>query len=123
MQPRNKEINKLVAIMYKDRGMMKWAPFDALNGFHETIEAYKYKRGKQARPTLLEDKLNQLDIKLKEALEQSFEIQIYYYFDGYINHLYGRVRKVDLNFRYIILDHGSKIALDDIVDIVHLPQE
>src|SRR5690554_6164864 len=106
--------------MYKDRGIIKWAPFDALNGFHETIEAYKYQKGKKERPVLLEDKLNMLDKNLKEAIEKNIEIQVYYYFDGYIHYMYGYVKKIDRNYRYLILDHASKLSLDDIVDIIHL---
>lgn len=109
--------------MYKDRGIIKWAPFDALNGFHETIEAYKYEKGKKDRPILLEDKLNRLDELLKEAIENRVEIQIYYYFDGYIKNIYGHVKKLDRNYRYMILDNGIRLALDDIVNIIHLPKD
>ena len=109
--------------MYKDRGIIKWAPFDALNGFHETIEAYKYEKGKKDRPILLEDKLNRLDELLKEAIENILEIQIYYYYDGYIKNIYGHVKKLDRNYRYMILDNGIRLALDDIVDIIHLPKD
>lgn len=104
--------------MYKDRGIIKWAPFDALNGFYETIEAYKYEKGKQAKPTLLEDKLKQLDDSLKKAIEKGSEIQIYYYYDGYIKNIYGYVKSVDRNFRFLLLDNGIRLVLDDIVDII-----
>ncbi|MFA7417704.1 MAG: YolD-like family protein [Acholeplasma sp.] len=107
--------------MYKDRGIMKWAPFDALNGFHETIEAYKYEKGKKDRPILLEDQLNLLDTKLKEAIDNNIEIQIYYYFDGYIKNVYGHVKRADRNFKYLLLDNGIKLSLEDVVDIIHLP--
>src|SRR5690606_20325844 len=96
-------INKLVVIMYKDRGIIKWAPFDALNGFHETIEAYKYEKGKRHKPVLLEDKLEALDQSLKLAIENNSEIQIYYFYDGYINNVYGHVKKIDRNYKYLIL--------------------
>ncbi|SRR5690554_3151748 len=106
--------------MYKDRGIIKWAPFDALNGFHETIEAYKYEKGKKEKPILLEDKLKQLDESLKIAIEQQSEIQIYYYYDGYIKNVYGFVKRVDRNFRFLLLDNGIRLVLDDIVDIIDL---
>lgn len=121
MQQLKLEINKLVVTMYKDRGIIKWAPFDALNGFHETIEAYKYEKGKKDRPILLEDQLQILDQKLKEAIDKNIEIQIYYYFDGYIKNVYGRVKRADRNFKYLLLDNGIKLSLEDVVDMIHLP--
>ena len=121
MQPLNSETNKLGATMYKDRGIIKWAPFDALNGFHEMIAAYKYEKGKMARPVLLEDKLNDLDNLLKEVILESLEIEVHYFMDGYIKHMYGYIKKIDRNNRYFILDSGYRINLEDVVDIKRIP--
>lgn len=109
--------------MYKDRGIIKWAPFDALNGFHETIESYKYEKGKRHKPVLLEDKLEALDQILKLVIENNSEIQIYYFYDGYVKNVYGYVKRIDRNYKYLILDHGMKLSLEDIVDIIELPVE
>ena len=103
--------------MYKDRGIIKWAPFDALNGFHETIALYKYNKGKKDKPILQEDQLEILDRKLKEAINDNKEIQVSYYQDGYIKTLFGYVKKVDEIFRLVILDSGFKLEIDEVVNI------
>lgn len=103
--------------MYKDRGIIKWAPFDALNGFSEAIALYKYNKGKREKPVLEYDQLEILDRTLKEAISDNKEIQVFYYQDGYIKSLFGYVKKVDEIFRLIILDNGFKLEISDVVNI------
>ncbi|WP_025725233.1 YolD-like family protein [Acholeplasma granularum] len=103
--------------MYNDRGIIKWAPFDALNGFHEAISNYKYQKNKIEKPILLEDKLEQMDMILKDAVLEYKEIEIKYYEDGYIKNIFGFIRKLDIIYKNIILDNGIKILLENITNI------
>ena len=40
-----------------------------------------------------------------------------------LKNIYGHVKKLDRNYRYMILDNGIRLALDDIVNIIHLPKD
>ena len=103
--------------MYKDRGIIKWAPFDALNGFRETIELYKYNKGKKAKPVLDENQLEEMDRTIKEAISDSKEIQVSYFEDGYIKDMYGFVKKVDVIYKEIIFSKTLKLDMNDVVNI------
>src|SRR5690554_1376068 len=81
--------------MYKDRGIIKWAPFDALVGFQNKIDEMLYERGKKEKPILCEDKLIEMDRVIMEALNEKKEVLVSYYEDGYIKNTYGFVEEVD----------------------------
>ncbi len=102
---------------YKDRGIIKWAPFDALVGFNQMVNDLKYKMGKKNKPILEEDQLNEMDYIIKEAINLNKEIQIDYYHDGYIKSIYGYVKKVNLYDQTLILGFNIMIELTTIVNI------
>lgn len=47
--------------MYKDRGIIKWAPFDALVGFNDLIKEMLNNKNKIEKPILNEDRLEKMD--------------------------------------------------------------
>lgn len=94
----------------------KWQPFDALSGFHESLEVVNYQQEKVARPTLSADKKEQINDNLTIALEQNYDIIIQYYFDGYIYSLEGKIEKVDVVNQAIKINNKT-INLFNIVDI------
>ena len=53
---------------YVDRGIIKWSPFDGLAGFNDLFTELRNRLTKMDKPTLLEDRLEELDRKLKAAL-------------------------------------------------------
>lgn len=103
--------------MYKDRGIIKWAPFDALKGFSEAIYNYQYNKGKKAKPVILEDQLEIMDYTIKKAINNNLEVMIYYYSDGYIKNFYSYVKKVDIIKRVISFDNNVKLKIEGIIDV------
>jgi hypothetical protein len=103
---------------YVDRGIIKWAPFDALVGYHEIIERMKHRNGKKERPVLSEDQYEQLNRRLKMALHYALEVEISYYKDGYINHTFGQIKKVDWHRRQLLLSTYEKISADDLIEMI-----
>src|SRR5690554_5517556 len=103
--------------MYKDRGIIKWAPFDALAGLNEMVNNLINKKGKKDKPILSEDKLSELDLILKEAINNNNEIMIDYYLDGYIKTTYGLIKRIDEIEKLIQLDTNEKLSVNDIVDM------
>lgn len=102
---------------YHDRGIIKWAPFDALVGFNQMVKDLKYQLAKKDRPLLEEDQLAEMDQTIKSSINLHRELQIQYYQDGYIKSMYGYVYKIDLIERYLELHSHIQVALDDIVHL------
>lgn len=103
--------------MYKDRGIIKWAPFDALVGFRDLINEMQYERGKKEQPILSEDQLIEMDLIIKKAINTNKEIIIYYYNDGYIKNVYGYVKKVCNIYNILYLTNNIDINLKNITKI------
>ncbi|PKK98215.1 MAG: hypothetical protein CVV57_08090 [Tenericutes bacterium HGW-Tenericutes-2] len=102
---------------YVDRGIIKWAPFDALVGYHSMIKELKYRLGKKEKPILSDDQYEEMNRKLQLALNQNLEIEIEYYTDGYMRSTFGRIKKIDWIYQIIILSTFEKIDAKNILEI------
>jgi len=102
---------------YVDRGIIKWAAFDALVGYHSMLEEMKHRLGKKEKPTLSEDALDELNRKLQEAIQKDSEIEVHYFHDGYTRFTFGKITKVDYNSRLIFLSTKEKFLAEDILEI------
>lgn len=102
---------------YQDRGIIKWAPFDALVGYHGLLNDLKEKMGRKERPVLSDDDYESLNRNLNLALEAHKITSIYYFKKGYIHQLYGYITKADFIKRRIIIDHQYIILADDLISI------
>ena len=94
---------------YIDRGIIKWAPFDALVGYSSLLNELRYKLGKKAKPVLSDDQYEELNRKLNLAYHHQLEIEIEYFYDGYIKVSYGVIKKLDFIHKRIILSTYEKI--------------
>lgn len=103
--------------MYKDRGIIKWAPFDALKGFGEAIANYQYNKGKKAKPIISEDQLEIMDYNIKKAINNNLEVMIYYYNDGYVKNFYSKINKIDIINRSIMFKNNIKLNINTIIDV------
>lgn len=104
--------------MYKDRGIIKWAPFDALVGFNSYLSEMIYEKEKISKPVLLEDKLEELDFILSEAFKNKLELQIEYFENGYIKTMYDHIKKIDYTFKEIKLNSNIIISIYNIIDLI-----
>lgn len=102
---------------YVDRGIIKWAPFDALVGYHSLLEEMKYRLGKKEKPILSDDDFEALNRHLLQALKESREIEIRYYRDGYIHSTFGKIKTVNYTNKQLILTSFETLAAEDIVEI------
>jgi hypothetical protein len=102
---------------YVDRGIIKWAPFDALVGYHSLLEEMKHRLGKKDKPILSDDDFEELNRKLILALKETKEIEIRYFQDGYIHSTFGTIKKVDYTKKQLVLTTCETLAAADIVEI------
>jgi len=100
---------------YIDRGIIKWAAFDALNGYHSMLKEMQHRLGKKAKPILSDDDYETLNQNIQIAINEKKEVELKYYSDGYIKITYGMVKKLDFPNRLIILTTLERIPAEDIV--------
>ncbi len=120
IQQKKEEMKVLVVIMrkYQDRGIIKWAPFDALISYQDVLKTMHYERGKQDKPMLTSDQYETLDRTIKESIRFHKEVHITYYEDGYFKMLYGIVKKFDEVYKTFIFEEGFVIKGHQIIDVI-----
>ena len=102
-----------------DRGLLKWMPFDALTGFKGAITALKQKRLKKDKPLLSDDQFDLLNYHASIAITYEQSITLYYYRDGFIYTVSGRIEKIIRHENRLKLA-GKWYKLSDVLDIILL---
>ena len=102
---------------YKDRGMMKYQPFDSLTNSLAMKHELQLKKNKVTMPTLSEDQLETIDLKIKEAYYNNDNIKIYYYSNGKILDKTNKILKIDNIKKIIVLNDNTKVFYKQIVDV------
>jgi len=102
---------------YHDRGIIKWAPFDALVGYHSLLKELKYRLNKHELPILSDDKQEELNRKLQIAVFKNVEIQIHYFEDGYTKTVFGHIHRLDWIKRKIILEGRYVLSANQVLEI------
>lgn len=105
--------------MYKDRGIIKWLPFDALTGFRESIDNLIINRGMVSKPVLLEDQIALLNYRLEEAIYQNRQISLIYFERGFLKEISGFVNKISLLDKTLKIDN-NEILLTDCLEITFI---
>jgi len=102
---------------YKDRGIMKWAPFDALEGHGAMLEELIYNMMKKEKSSISEDSYNEIESELKKALSKESYVSIDYYKEGYVLKTYGKIKKIDEINKALVLDTQETINFIDVLNL------
>lgn len=84
------------------RGMIKWAPFATMPEQFENVRKLQEDQMKIKRPELSDDRLDEIDRTLKNALAFKRQVQIEYYYDG---------RRFSVRLKIISVDIWSMIVV------------
>lgn len=84
------------------RGMIKWAPFATMPEQFENVRKLQEDQVKIKRPELADDRLDEIDRTLKNALAFKRQVQIEYYYDG---------RRFSVRLKIISVDIWSMIVV------------
>lgn len=101
---------------YQDRGIIKWAPFDALISYQDVLNTMRYERGKMEQPILLDDQYEILNQTIHEALITHKMLKITYYEDGYFKFIYGLIKRFNDLEKTLIFQEGFEIKIHCIMD-------
>lgn len=102
---------------YHDRGIIKWAAFDALSGFNPMLKEMKHRLGETTKPILSDDDYETLNRTMQNAILDNHEISLTYFESGYSKTTFGRIKKIDYNTKIITLSTLEKISALDILRI------
>ena len=103
--------------VYQDRGIIKWAAFDALNGFNPMLKEMKRRLGKVDKPVLSEDDFEEMNRIMKQAITEDLEVVIVFYEDEYSKTTFGKIKKLDFNNKQIILTTRERVSAFDVLMI------
>lgn len=110
----------MLSAKYRDRGIIKWAAFDALNGFNSMLTEMRRRLGKSEKPILSEDDFDRMNLALQEALIKKTEIAVTYFEDGYSKTSFGMIKKLDFDYKKVILSTKESISAFDILNIENI---
>lgn len=102
---------------YKDRGIIKWAPFDALNGHTAIIEELIFNLNKKQKREISVDDYNEFDRIVKKAIKDNETICVDYFDNGYTYSTFGKIKKIDQNNKIMVLDTNESICFDSVMKV------
>ncbi|MFW5888858.1 MAG: YolD-like family protein [Bacillota bacterium] len=102
---------------YVDRGIIKWAPFNALNGYNTMLKEMKLRTRKKQKPILSDDEYQTLNLNIQQAIREDLEVEIEYFANGYIKYSYGKIKKLDFIYKELILSTEEKIPAIDVLSL------
>ncbi len=100
---------------YIDRGLIKWMPFDALNGFTSMIQDLKKALLSTPEKILTQDQYDLLNYNLNEALHTKKEIVLVYYKQQKYVETTGSIIKVNPYNKTLLLSTKEMIPINRVI--------
>ena len=100
-----------------ERGMLKWAPFNALIDGDECLTELNKVTRQKTRPILSEDQIAEIEENIKEAFYTKEIITISYYCQGDMHDISGQITHIDIVNKIITLNHQDKIYFKNILKV------
>lgn len=97
-----------------DRGMKKWAPYSSLIEQSSVLERMFYEKNKTSKPSISSERAEKINHIFMNY--QGQELDIKYFYDGYVYVLKTRLKRIDITNKKVILEEGS-IPFSEIIDV------
>lgn len=104
--------------MNKDRGIIKWLPFESLTPNKKVIDTILYEKNKVKKPILSLEQQQEMEEKIIEAFYEQIEITLKIYINGYIKTIISPILEIDYTYKKIILKNKDIILFKQIVEVV-----
>ena len=104
-------------VIVRSRSEIKWEPFDSLFGSKEVLKALERKKNYQEKPTLSPDELENLNLKITEALHTKTPIKITYYYQGYIYKKIGIILNIQKQDFKIYFEDYTSLYFEQILKV------
>lgn len=102
--------------MHKERGMIKWAPFDSVVSNKEVIGSILKEKSKVKMPILCEEQKNTIEQALMFKYYANEKINISYFYQGKILTINERIKKIDSTFHKIYFENHT-LLFDQIIKV------
>ena len=103
--------------MSTNRGMIKWAPFNAVQSGNSMVNDVLKKKNKVTMPILSDDQIEVLEQKLINSYNNGNIITILYFKEGKYYKKRGIIGKIDRNMAKITLKDGFSVFFSQIIEI------
>lgn len=100
----------------KDRGMIKWLPFNSLINNKEMLYTLALEKEKVCRPILSQDEITKIENKIIDAYYLKYFVIITYYKAGYIYKEKGIIKKIDNISKFVYLNN-LKLLFNQIIGV------
>lgn len=102
--------------MNKDRGMIKWMPFNSVVSNKEILYSLLKEKEKTSKPIMSDDEKKTLEESIIDAYYMQDKIHITYYKKGYTYEYYGLIKKIDSSNKLIYLNN-LKLLFNQIIGV------
>ena len=102
----------------KDRGIIKWQPFESLEPTKDIVNSLLMEKNKIAKPVLSADQLEDLNEVLKECYYNQNTVQVTYFKKNNIYNIKGIINSIDVNNKIILINNTLKLHISQILQII-----
>ncbi len=103
--------------MNSNRGMVKWQPFSAVIPGNHLVSKIINDKSKIKKPELSEEQLKNIEKLVIISYTNQESFHFYYFYSGKKLIKYGFVKKIDSVMKKILLNNGTLIFFNQIIDI------
>ena len=103
--------------MNKDRGMIKWLPFNSLINGKQIVYALEEEKSKIKMPIISEEEQKILEEEIIEAYYCQNTVIITYYKNGFLLKTKAKIKKIDNIYKTIYLSNQLKLLFKQIFTI------
>ena len=103
--------------MLKDRGMIKWQPFDSVISSKEIVSTILINKYKINKPILSIDQLEVLNELIKENYYNQNIVKIKYFKNNNIYNIKGQITFIDENSKIVLINKNLKLHISQILQI------
>ncbi len=104
--------------MNKDRGIIKWMPFNSIIGEKQMIEKLVKEKQKIKKPILSLEQQKEIEDKLLEIFYEQIESTFKIYQNGFIITLKTKIKSMDYAYKKIELENHKTILFTQIIEIM-----
>ncbi len=104
--------------MNKDRGMIKWMPFNSLMNGRIIVNNLLDEKSKIKMPILSDDEIGEIENNIINAYYTQNKIIITYYKNGYLLKTKSLIKKIDYTHKIIYLDNNINLLFRQITNII-----
>ena len=104
--------------MNKDRGMIKWMPFNSLMNGRVIVNNLLDEKSKIKMPILSDDEIGEIENNIINAYYTQNKIIITYYKNGYLLKTKSLIKKIDYTRKIIYLDNNINLLFRQITNII-----